>query len=702
VLRALLAAAMLWIPAALSAQFGAATAGAFEYPATVAATFDPPVARAGETVRLDVAVTVKAGYHVYSMDPLVDPEAYGPFATILEFAPPPGYVAPDDLEEPVVFGPPAGLEAIEGEEWTEPAPKIKYDTGFETQVRYFTGKVVFSRKFRVAAEPPAEIEAKGAVRMQLCDENSCLPPRATPFSAKLLGRAADGAVPVPTATPTPEPTATPEPTPEPTATPEAKGAGTAAPPAPKPPAKPQSESAKLAERGPFGIVGVAFGLGLLSLLTPCVFPMIPITISFFTKRAAKTTGQRIRLCTVYAGSIVFGFAVVGFGLAVALKVLGIGIKGAGAVNQFAANPWVNIALAVVFLLFAFSLFGAFEIGLPASWANRLQQKGGGRSDAMGAFFMAMVFVIVSFTCTAPIVGPLIVLTFEGSWLTPFVGLTAYAAGFALPFFVLGLLPGALASLPKSGSWLNATKVVMGLVEIAAAMKFVSNTDLVWQWNVFTREVLLAAWAAIALVCGAYLLGMFRTSKDGPDAAVGPGRLLFGTAFASMALYFAFGLFAGRLHPSVESLLPPTTMSPVAASSGGGSKAAPAHEYIRNDLDAAIAQSRRENKPLFIDFTGWTCTNCRLNEIKIFPQPEVKKLMDEYVIVQLYTDDLGKDAEGNPIGEKYQEYQAREFGTITLPFYATLSPDGEKLANFSGLVRDAEEFKAFLKVGLKDA
>lgn len=681
-LRGLLIAALMWMPAALRAQFGTATVGGFEYPATVALSLDPPVARYGATVRLDVAVTVKDGYHVYSMDPLVDPEAFGPFATVIEFETP------------------AGLETIEGEEWKGPESQIKYDKGFETQVRYHVGKVVFSRKYRVAEGAAAEIEVKGAVRMQLCDENSCLPPRATPFAGKLLARAADGATPVATPTPTPEPTATPEPTP----TPDAPAATPA--PTPAPPAtgggttKSETESEKLAKGGVSGIIGAAFVGGLLSLLTPCVFPMIPITISFFTKRAAKTAGQRVALCSIYAGSIVLGFAVVGFGLAVAVKMLDLGEKGAGIANQFAANPWVNIALALVFLAFAFSLFGAFEIGLPSSWANKLQSRQGGRTDAVGAFFMALVFVIVSFTCTAPIVGPLIVLTLNGAWITPFVGLTSYAVGFALPFFVLGLLPGAVASLPKSGSWLNATKVTMGLVEVAAALKFISNTDLVWQWNFFTREVLLAAWAAVSMVAALYLLGTFRMAKDGEKDAgvIGPGRLLFGTLFGAFALYFAFGLFAGRLHAGVESLLPPTSTMPAAS---GSSKGTDAHaEYIRNDLDAAIALAKKENKPLFIDFTGWTCTNCRLNEIKVWPQAGVKELMDQYVVVQLYTDDLGKDADGNLIGEKYQEYQAREFGTITLPFYATLSPDGDKIANYGGLIRDVEEFKAFLGKALE--
>ncbi len=671
-----------------SAQFGtAAGARNFVYPADVSAAFEPPVGFTGETVRLDVTVDVHEGHYLYGMDPTVDPEAFGPFGTRVEFEVP------------------EFLESIESEEWTEPQPKIKYDSGFETDVRLHTGKVVFSRVFRVAAGIEAgEHETSGQIRKQICDDTSCLPPKGSPFTAKLLVRTrgispATPAITGPTATPTPEPT----PKNEPSDSDESIADATTDPLIEKtdrPVYSNESETDKLAEQSLGKLAWIGFLAGLLSLLTPCVFPMIPITISFFTKRAAKTAPERVGLCSVYAGSIILGFALVGFGLAIVMKVFGVGAEGAGAINQFAANPWLNLAITAVFVAFALSLFGAFEIGLPASWANKLQQKQGGRTDVVGAFFMAIIFVIVSFTCTAPIVGPLIVLTFQGSWITPLVGLTSYALGFALPFFFLGLVPGAIAGLPKSGSWLNATKVTMGLIEMAAAFKFLSNADLVWQWNIFTREVVLAAWAAIALIICLYLLGVVKMEKDGGSgtSAIGSVRMVFGMVFGTLTLYLAFGLFAGRLHAGVESFLPPTTMSPasIVATPGGGN----AHEaYIKNDLELAKAKSRETGKPLFIDFTGWTCTNCRLNEIKVFPQPGVKELMDEYVVVQLYTDDLNRDSNGNLIGEKYQRYQSEEFGTFSLPFYATMTPEGEKVATYGGLIRDTEEFRKFLRQAL---
>ncbi len=658
------------------AQFGTAGAGGFVYPADVTAAFEPPVGFTGETVRLDVTVAVHDGHYLYGMDPTVDPEAFGPFGTRVEF----------DL--------PAFLEPVEGEEWTEQDPKIKFDKGFETDVRYHTGRVLFSRVFRVAGGTTAgAYPVSGQIRKQICDDSSCLPPRASPFSATLTVRTrgeSPNATPVVAETPEPTPTPAPEvePADEVTTSPMIAKVSAAV-------YHNESDSDRLAKESLGRLAWVAFLAGLLSLLTPCVFPMIPITISFFTKRASKTAAERIGLCSVYAGSIVVGFALIGFGLAVVMKVFGVDSSGAGAINRFAANPWLNLGITAVFVVFALSLFGAFDIGLPAGWANRLQQKRGGRTDVVGAFFMAIVFVIVSFTCTAPIVGPLVVLTFQGSWITPFVGLTCYALGFALPFFFLGLVPGAVAGLPKSGSWLNATKVTMGLVEMAAAFKFLSNADLVWQWNVFTREVVLAAWGAIAVIACLYLLGVVAMEKDGAaKTAIGSVRMVFGMAFGTLALYLAFGLFAGRLHPGVESFLPPTTTNPVQTVSAGGSTA---HEdVIRNDLELARAKSRETGKPLFIDFTGWTCTNCRLNEFKVFPKPDVKALLDEYVVVQLYTDDLGTDAEGHVIGEKYQRYQSDRFGTFSLPFYATLTPEGETVATYGGLIRDTEEFKNFLR------
>ena len=718
--------AALWLPFSAAAQmtFGVSSSG--KYPASVEARVYPSVALTSETVRIDVTVQVDKGNYMYALDPVGD----GPVPTSLSA----------EIE--------GLLEPVAGSEWTpKPAPKKKFDRGFQTNVFYHAGEVTFSREYRVIGQTPGDYEISGNIRMQICDDVSCLPPRRNPWKFDLMVRnpnapeQTEKAVEAPAGAQTPAPEAGESAEEEQSADageeasvivavdesdsadaeegsdttvaattedPEAAEdvAKTAAAIAsqkadlPREPVSYQSETVALAEKSLGGIAIVALLAGLATLLTPCVFPMIPITISFFTKRASQSTPQRVGLCTVYSGSIILGFAILGFGLAILLKVMGFGTERAGTITQIAANPVLNILLAGLFLAFAASLFGMFDIALPSSWANKLQQKQSGRKDAFGAFLMAMVFVIVSFTCTAPIVGPLILLSFEGHWTKPLVGLTMYGVGFAVPFFILGLVPGLIQALPKSGGWLNATKVTMGLIEVAAAMKFLSNADLVRGWGIFTREFVLATWVAISAIITLYLLNSFRMSKDGEVDAIGPMRLSFGVVFGSIAFYLAYGLFGGSLHANVESFLPPQQQNVAAAAPATNTMEQTAEnaegpKMIMNDFARAQEIARKENKPLFVDFTGWTCTNCRLNEIKVFPKPEVKQLMNQYVKVALYTDD-------KEVGERYQKLQSERFGTFSLPFYVLLSPDDETIATYGGLIRDTSEFVQFLEYGLENA
>lgn len=640
------------------AQFGSQSSSSAKYPATVEAFLSTPPTKDQE-VEVIVRVTIDPTYHIYGMNALVDPKAFGPFSTKLS------------LDETPL------LKPIEGEEWREPLPKQKMDPAFDTEVRYHTGTVEFRRRFLATenAELPLKTALTGFVHMQICDESVCLPPRKSPFSIST-------ALPVSVET-TPAPTPTPTPQKLPAEIPKLK-----------------TEVEQLESQGVWKVAGLAFVAGLLSLLTPCVFPMIPITISFFTKQAAKTTSERIILVGVYSGSIVLGFALVGFGLALAMSILGFGRESAGLINSFAANPWVNLMLAGFFVAFALSLFGVFEIGLPSSWANAIQQKKGKRKDWFGAMLMAMIFVIISFTCTAPIVGPLIVLTLQGGVMLPAIGLTAYAVGFALPFMILGLVPSALSALPKSGSWLHASKVTFGLVELGIALVYVGKADLVLQWGIASREVILAAWVAIADVTMLYLLGVFRTKgeshgSEGGAPTIGPARLTFAVLFGTLGMYFAFGLFSGRLSADLEALLPrPRTAAATQAALGNPPTG---HElsFIENDLDAALVQAKAEGKPLFVDFTGWTCTNCWRNALDVFPRPEIKGLLEQYVRVSLYTDDA-------EVGEKWQKYQSERFETFSLPFYVVLSPDNEVIATFGGLIRegDVKQFQEFLEMGIK--
>lgn len=698
VLRLCAVAAMSVLATAAPAQFSFGGGNqSMAFPVDVKASVSPAVAFRGETVRVSVAVDIEEGNYVYAMNTDVS----GPVPS-----------APR-LESPF-------LVADEASPWREPEPRIKFDPGFEVEVGTHSGKVTFWREFTVAPNAPeAEIALDGSITLQICTDTSCLPPRQFGFSTSILVRA-DPNAPAPTAPPAPASETGTAGDDEPVEAGETeRQPATTVPPALDPgPVGAATDGGRedsgvidrlltgdsraLTDVGLAGFLTAAFLFGLISLLTPCVFPMIPITVSFFTKRAAKTTAERIKLSSIYAGSIVVGFALLGFGLALVMRLLGFGAERAGFINQIASNPWLNMGLAALFIAFALSLFGMFEIAVPSSVTSKLQKAQGGRGDTLGAMLMAVVFVLVSFTCTAPIVGPLIVLTMTSeTWLMPLFGLTAYAVGFSLPFFFLGLVPQALSAMPKSGGWLNATKVTMGLLELAAAFKFISNADLVWGWDVFTREVVLAIWIAIALMTAIYLLGAFRLTHDSEVKTIGPVRMMIAASFASLALYMSYGLFGGRLQADLEAFLPPAKSGSLVyarnAPSGGGGGAVPIKDqFITNDLERAIAVATEQNRPLFIDFTGHTCSNCRLMENTVFPLPEVRERLDQMVLVALYTDD-------REVGDRYLRFQSENFGTITLPYYAIVDPvTAEKFATFGGMTRNPSEYVAFLDRGLSAA
>jgi len=412
--------------------------------------------------------------------------------------------------------------------------------------------------------------------------------------------------------------------------------------------------------------------GLVSLLTPCVFPMIPITVSFFTKEAAHDRKRALKLSVVYALAIIATFTLVGVVMTLLL--------GAGSANKVAASPIVNIVIGLLFVAFALSLFGLFEFRLPSSWVDAAQARAG--AGTVGAVFMGLVFTLTSFTCTAPFIGPLLVAITQGAWFWPLVGMSVFAATFASPFFLLSLFPGWLAGLPRSGGWLNSTKVVMGFLELAAAMKFFSNAELIWQWDVFTTPVVLASWVVLSALIGLYILGKIRLPHDSPVESVGGVRLLFSTMFFVLALVMLPGLFKIPPPGLIDSYLP----VPIALKQQEGKLT------WGDDYAAALRQAKAEGRKVFIDFTGYTCTNCRWMEINMFPQPAVEAALDQFVRVRLYPD-------GGPRGPANQEFQVARFGDAALPLYVIMSADDREIARFSGMTRDTKAFLDFLKRGL---
>jgi thiol:disulfide interchange protein DsbD len=412
--------------------------------------------------------------------------------------------------------------------------------------------------------------------------------------------------------------------------------------------------------------------------------MIPITVSYFTDHGADTRRKAVGQAFVYALGIVLTFTALGMALAL--------VFGASGVNRLAANPWVNLLITAIFLAFAFSLFGAFVIQAPPSLVNRLDSvtRHEGTSRSLGTLLMGLVFTLTSFTCTAPFIGTLLVMASQGNWRWPLIGMLVFSSVFAIPFFLFALMPQLLAQLPKSGSWLNSVKVVMGFLEIAAAMKFLSNADLIWHWGIFTRQVVLAIWVATGVLIVLYLLGKFQTIHDTSVPTLSAARLLLVLLFLSGSVWLGTGLFGHPLGEIEAYLPPPASTQPAGASNKAGAADASAPlSWILNDYSTAIGQAKQQNKPLFIDFTGYTCTNCRWMEANMFTQPAIKTGLEQFVRARLYTDGAG------PVYANQQKMENDRFGTVALPLYAIVSPDEKTIATFPGLTRNPQQFLDFL-------
>jgi thiol:disulfide interchange protein DsbD len=428
-------------------------------------------------------------------------------------------------------------------------------------------------------------------------------------------------------------------------------------------------------------IGLAFLTGFLALLTPCVFPMIPITVSYFTKHSATSRAQAIKQSLIYIFGIIFSFALFGW-----LMSLIVGASGA---QNFAANVWVNLVIGVLFIVFSLSLFGVFEIRLPSFIVNFSQQHSDTGRNA-GTLFAGVTFTLVSFTCTVQFLGLLMVASANGEWFLPIIGMLCFAAAFSSPFFFLSLFPQYLANMPKSGSWLHATKIVMAFVEVAAAFKFFSNVDLVWDSEILTRPVLLSVWIVLFGISGFYLLGKIKFSEDDTVDSIGAGRTGLGLFFMSLTVYLLSGLFGHPLQADLDSYLPPADYGVVQAAVSREEKNEKA--WIEN-YAAALERARETGKPLFIDFTGKTCTNCRLMEKTMFVRNDVGEMFDQMVLSRLWTD-------FSEYQEMNQELQQKFVGSVALPFYVIIDPEENVLATFGGLERDPEIFKMFLKDGLE--
>jgi thiol:disulfide interchange protein len=425
---------------------------------------------------------------------------------------------------------------------------------------------------------------------------------------------------------------------------------------------------------------LSLGMGALSLLTPCVFPMVPITVSFFANHSSRTRAGALKMAALYGLGIIFTFVALGMSLAV--------IFGAAGINKLASNPWVNLLITFIFLGFALSLLGVFFMQLPTGLMNRLNNAATEKQEGsiVGTMLMGLTFSLTSFTCTAPFVGTLLVLAAQGNWRWPMIGMLGFSFVFALPFFLLALVPQLMTQIPRAGGWMNSVKVVMGFLEIAAAMKFLSNADLVWHWNIFTRTTVLCIWTGCLLMIVAYLLGWFRLDHDSEISAVSGPRVIFALLFLAAAIWLGNGLTGHKLG-DIDAFLPPADSdNSVQMQTASATAESP---WILNDLQAGLQQAKQQGKPLFIDFTGYTCTNCRWMESNIFSKPAVERDMNRFVKVRLYTDGDGDTY------SKQQDYEDKQFGTVALPLYALLDQYGKTIDTSAGVTRDPEIFKSFM-------
>jgi thiol:disulfide interchange protein DsbD len=468
----------------------------------------------------------------------------------------------------------------------------------------------------------------------------------------------------------------------------------------------------------WGIFILAFFSGFAALLTPCVFPMIPLTVSFFTKQSG-TKAEGIRNALLYGCSIVLIYVLLGSAVT--------GIFGADSLNALSTNVWFNLSFFVLLVVFALSFLGAFEIVLPSSWATKIDAKAS-KGGIIGIFFMALALAIVSFSCTGPIVGTLLVEAATKGGIAPIIGMTGFSLAIALPFAVFAAFPGWLNSLPKSGGWLNTVKVVLGFLELALALKFLSNADLVLQLHLLERETFLALWIAIFGALGLYLLGKITLSHDS-HGGISAGRLVFGILVIAFTVYLVPGLWGAPLK-WISGFPPPAHYSEspngigqqtaVTISDGltlslpEGAELGPHSIPTFKDYDKGMAYAAEVNKPVLLDFTGYACVNCRKMEERVWSEkPVLDVLMNDVVLISLYVDEKNElpaadqfisETTGKEIltfGNKWSDFQIEKYGTNAQPYYVLVNNSGEQLNEPIAYEPDTEKYFDWLVSGISN-
>jgi thiol:disulfide interchange protein len=593
-------------------------------------------------------------------------------------------------------------------------PEIKHDPFFNMKLPLFSNSAVFRQKIRVLSE--REFQLTGFVEFMSCDDERCLPPQERDFELMVPARKGTAEV---TAVPVPDDRTIP---------PGDDQATETVPDAPETVDETTSFAAdgEVESRSLWVFFLIAFAGGLAGLLTPCVFPMIPMTVSFFMQ---KQTGK----LSAIINALVFGISIIaiytGLGVLVSLTSVGAGIA-----NQLTSHWIPNLIFFLLFIFFAASFFGMFEITLPGSLANKSDSKAE-RGGFIGSFFMALTLVIVSLSCVGPIVGALLVSAATGSGSQPVIGMFGFSLAFAMPFTLLAIFPSWLSKLPRSGGWLNSVKVVLGFIVLAFSLKFLSVVDQTYHLGILPRDVFLAIWIILFTMLGFYLLGKIKFAHDSELPFVSVPRLILAIGSFSFVLWMIPGMFGAPLKP-ISSLLPPQhtlsldirAMVRDATLSGGVSARMELCDEPRYadflhlphglqgyfDLEQALACAREQNKPVFIDFVGHACANCKEMESRVWSDPRVlQRLRNDFIIVALYVDDRTRLPEEewvvsgfdgrvkNTIGSRNLDYQMSTFNTNTQPFYVLVDSDENLLNNPRGYNLNIEAFVEFLDAGIEN-
>ena len=627
---------------------------------------------------LVITATIEKGWHVYSQFI----EDGGPIPTSFKFTPSKTYK---------LKGPVSEL----------PKAVSAFDKNFDMQIAWHKDKVDFRQRI-ILTVPKTTVS--GMLEFMVCNDQKCLPPAEVEFqipvsagnqATAILSETGDSSLS------------------------SEGGSATSIQPAAQniPENKNQVISAPDTGGSLWGIFLAGFIGGLAAFFMPCIYPMIPLTVSFFTKKSGSRA-KGIQSAIIYGLSIILVY--VALGLLITL------IFGASALNEAASSATFNLLFFVALIVFGISFLGAFEITLPSSLVNKMDEKSN-QNGFIGLFFMAFTLALVSFSCTGPIIGTLLVdAVSKGSYLGPAIGMLGFSSALAIPFTLFAIFPSWLKEMPKSGGWLNTVKVSLGFLEIALAFKFLSNVDLAYHWNIFNRDIFLVIWIVVFGAWGLYLLGKIRLSHDNDIRFLSLPRLFFAMFILGFTIYMIPGLWGAPLKP-LSAWLPPqttqdfdlysaktstTTDTETAGKKYAGLFHAPHGLDAFYDYEQGLAYAKTVKKPILIDFTGWSCVNCRKMEASVWPDKEVlKKLKEDYVLISLYVDDKTELAESEKytstfsgkniktIGQKWSDFQASTFGTNSQPYYVIAGHDGKPLVTPQAFNLDINNYINFLNSGI---